>query len=274
MKVTVISAERENGVDLLKEEPYLDFLNMLKDGFWDGMRSRFPCTSFSRLRWRKAEGYPGPARSKAHPYGLPGLSRRRQAEADEGTLHASRSAHMADTIIKARPEDRLRSFATLENPSLGKCPKSRTSLKSTRAMASCWRSSRRASTSRSWTLASGGTLPGLSSLRGHCRCGDAPHVPVVGKERSSVPGEYSAELCRQYARLVMRQFQRMAKAEFFQKRQEDLRKEVGDLKERTRLKSGRSRSARRTSKQSEDHRVKATPSAKAKGKVKSKQEAD
>ena len=50
MKVTVISCEKEKGVDLLKEEPYLHFLNKAKDGFWGGMRPGFPCTSFSRLR--------------------------------------------------------------------------------------------------------------------------------------------------------------------------------------------------------------------------------
>lgn len=70
MKVSVYSCEKENGVDLLKEELYLDFLKKAKEGFWDGMHSGFP-TSFSKLRWRKAEGYPGPVRSKRHPYGLP-----------------------------------------------------------------------------------------------------------------------------------------------------------------------------------------------------------
>ena len=60
-----ILPERER-VDLLKEEPYLGYLTKAKDGFWIGMHSGFPCTSFTRLRWRRAEGYPGPVRSKAH----------------------------------------------------------------------------------------------------------------------------------------------------------------------------------------------------------------
>ena len=300
MKVSLFSAEKENGVDLLEEEPYLDFLKKAKEGFWDGMHSGFPCTSFSRLRWREAEGYPGPVRSKSHPYGLPGLSTYRQAEADEGTLHASRSVHMADKIISSRPEDKLRPFATLENPpptdhaehlSAWELPE----------VADLFEKYQK----ENFQLASfptcayqphldfglriykpqmfGGTLPGISSLRSRCVCGDAGHIPVVGKERSAASGEYPEDLCKQYARLVIRQFQRMAKAEFYTKRQEDLRKEVDDLKRRSQKHQRRDPSSTRgassekkeeTDVKDEEEVVKATASSKAKGKAKAKQEKD
>lgn len=127
----------------------------------------------------------------------------------------------------------------------------------------------------------GGTLPGISSLGSHCVCGDASHVPVIGKERSAASGEYPEDLCQRYARLVIRQFQRMAKAEFYMKRQEDLRKEVDDLKERSQKHLKRETScARRTSPESrmtdeakdEERVVKATASSKAKGRAKTKPE--
>ena len=127
----------------------------------------------------------------------------------------------------------------------------------------------------------GGTLPGISSLRSRCVCGDASHVPVIGKERSVASGEYPEDLCKHYARLVIRQFQRMAKAEFYTKRQEDLRKEVDDLKERSQKHLRRDPSStrrassenRRTDETKDEEKVvKATASSKAKGKARAKQE--
>eukprot|EP00435_Cladocopium_sp_Y103_P036794 s2680_g9.t1 len=116
MKVTVVTCEKEEGVDLLQDRPYLEYLDMAKDGSWDGMHSGFPCTSFTKLRWRKADGYPGPVRSKRHPYGIPGIPRHRQEEADEGTLHASRTVHLGEAVLRSRPDDRIRPFVTVENP--------------------------------------------------------------------------------------------------------------------------------------------------------------
>ena len=299
MKVTVISCEKENGVDLLAEEPYLEYLDKAKEGFWDGMHSGFPCTSFSRLRWREAKGYPGPVRSKRHPYGIPGLPKHRQQEADEGTLHASRTAHMADRIISSRPEDRLRPFATLENPpptdhgehlSAWELPEIANLFEKYEQdfilaeFPTCIYQPHLDFGLRTFKPQMfGGTLPGLTSLRGKCRCGDEPHVPVVGKERSAASGEYPEDLCNVYARLVIRQFQRIAKAEFFTKRQEDLRKEVNKLRKRTEEHArGRSRSARRVKQKEEDtdkvakeeETIKTTASSKSKSKAKTKQDAE
>ena len=298
MKVSLFSCEKENGVDLLEEEPYLDFLKKAKEGFWDGMHSGFPCTSFSRLRWREAQGYPGPVRSKSHPYGLPGLSKHRQAEADERTLHASRSVHMADKIISSRPDDRLRPFATLENPPPTDHGEHLSAWELPEVAALFEKYQKEGFQLASFPTCAyqphldfglrtykpqmfGGTLPGISSLRSRCVCGDASHVPVIGKERSVASGEYPEDLCKHYARLVIRQFQRMAKAEFYTKRQEDLRKEVDDLKERSQKHLRRDPSStrrassenRRTDETKDEEKVvKATASSKAKGKARAKQE--
>ena len=184
------------------------------------------------------EGYLCPVRSQAHPYGIPGLSKHGQAEADEGTLHASRSAHMADAIMSSRPEDPLRPFATGESPTFGP-----------RRAHFCLGTPRSSQSSSLAKYESEGFLLAEFTTWHHA-------------------GEYPKELCRQCARLVIRQFQRMAKAEFFQKRQEDFRKEVDELQKRTeRRESGRSRSARRERTKSEDRKVRATTSSKASRKL-------
>ena len=61
MDVKVTSCEKENGVDLLKAEPFKAHCDLASQGHWDGFHAGFPCTSFSRLRWRQAVGYRGPA---------------------------------------------------------------------------------------------------------------------------------------------------------------------------------------------------------------------
>ena len=84
MKVTVESYDRENGgADLLADQPYAKLLQQAREGKWDGYHAGFPCTS-SRLRWREREGYPGPCRSRSHPYGIPGNSVALQKECDQG----------------------------------------------------------------------------------------------------------------------------------------------------------------------------------------------
>ena len=246
MKVTVISCEKENWVDLLQEQSCLDYLDKAKGGTWDGMHSGFPCISFSKLRWRQAEGYPGPVRDKRHPYGIPGLPSHRQREADEKTLHASRTAHMADAIIASRPEDKMRPFATIENPPPSEHPQHLSAWELPEIanlftkyehkdfiFTTCsFQQELEPGTRTFKPQMFGGTLPGLSSLRGGCSCGDAQHVPVIGKERSAASGEYPEALCTLGWRSGnSRRWQ--AQAEFITKRQEDLAKEVAEQPSRS-----------------------------------------
>ena len=99
MQVEVVSCEKERGVDLLQDTPYLQRCEEASEGLWDGFHSGFPCATYTRLKFRPAPGYPGPLRTRQYPYGLPDLSDARRRECDEGTLHASRSAHLADLVL-------------------------------------------------------------------------------------------------------------------------------------------------------------------------------
>ena len=64
-----------------------------------------PCTTFTRLRWRRAVGLPGPVRSRQHIYGLPGNSRAQQAEADRGTLLACNTLRILDAVVQGEAVD-------------------------------------------------------------------------------------------------------------------------------------------------------------------------
>ena len=69
LKVTVLSVDIENGTgDLSQDEPYLGHLKMAQAGLVDGYHAGFPCTTFSRLKFREAKGYPGPLRTATYPY--------------------------------------------------------------------------------------------------------------------------------------------------------------------------------------------------------------
>ena len=81
-------------------------------------------------------------------------------------------------------------------------------------------SNRRGSQGRSGTIA----------LAGTCKCGNARHVPVVGKDKSKASAEYPYDLCRMYAELAIRHFKRMALAEVLSARLEVAQSEVEELR--------------------------------------------
>ena len=245
MKLTVTSCEKRDGVDLLAGQPFTGQCDQAKQEHWDGFHSGFPCTTFSRLRWRKMEGYPGPVRSKEFPYGLPDLSAHRQRECDDGTLHAARSAYLGDLILESRKQDRIKPVVTFENP-----PPS-----DVEGHLSAWELEEVSSVVVKHNMTEAdfptciyqrdkykgqrifkpqkfrGTLLGLSTLSGTCDCGVGNHVPVVGKEASEASGEYPKALCNKYANLVLQHFKKMATMEFYQKRELALKEEVSKLKE-------------------------------------------
>eukprot|EP00435_Cladocopium_sp_Y103_P009859 s2919_g2.t1 len=297
MKVTVTSCDKEEGVDLLAQEPYESYLKQAHEGFWDGVHSGFPCTSFSKLRWRKAEGYPGPVRSKQHPYGLPDLPRHRREEADEGTLHVSRAVHLEEAILNSRPGDTFKPVATVENPPPSEHPQHLSAWElpelaglfdrhgfTLAEFTTCRYQSRIPLGQRNYKPQMfGGTLPGLSSLRGVCMCGEGVgHDPIIGKEKSAASARYPDELCNAYAILLLGQFERMAKAEFYDIRAKDLAKEVSELRAKSTapVTRPRSPSARRQPKskrrrldQDNEDLVRATATSKAKAEPKSESEA-
>lgn len=57
IKVKCISVEKSSGTgDLLQDEPYNTHLGWAHNGYIDAYHSGFPCTTFSKLRFRPAEG--------------------------------------------------------------------------------------------------------------------------------------------------------------------------------------------------------------------------
>ena len=62
------------GVDLTSHETFDGIDQSIMDGDWDGLHSGFPCSSFSMVRWRQAQGGAPPVRSAFHIYRLPGNS--------------------------------------------------------------------------------------------------------------------------------------------------------------------------------------------------------
>jgi hypothetical protein len=101
---------------------------------------------------------------------------------------------------------------------------------------------------------------------------------VVGKERSVASGHYPQELCDKYAELVMQHFRRLATAEFYAKREEDLKKEVKELKEKSCKRETSSTPRRRSkdehikTKEEVELQTKAESAATSKSKAKPKEE--
>ena len=56
--VEVIAAEKNWGQDLCDDEPYNTHLRWAKEGLIDGFHAGFPCSTFSRLRFREAPNLP------------------------------------------------------------------------------------------------------------------------------------------------------------------------------------------------------------------------
>ena len=76
----------------------------------------------------------------------------------------------------------------------------------------------------------GGTLPGLQGLSKACPCGNVPHEPIVGKDKSSKSAAYPRDFCKAYGKLAALHFQRMAKSEFLEGRRELVEKSIAKRK--------------------------------------------
>jgi hypothetical protein len=117
IKLKVVSVEKEAGTgNLLDPEPYNTHLRWAARGYIDAYHAGFPCSTFSRLRHRAAEGLPGPVRSKEEPYGLKENTPRQQESCDVGTILASRSIDIASKVAESRRLSTVPAIATLENP--------------------------------------------------------------------------------------------------------------------------------------------------------------
>jgi len=117
IKVKCISVEKSSGTgDLLQDDPYNTHLGWAHNGYIDAYHSGFPCTTFSKLRFRPAEGLTGPVRTMDEPYGKKDNTAAEQEECDRGTVMACRSIDMARAVAERKGEARIKASATLEKP--------------------------------------------------------------------------------------------------------------------------------------------------------------
>ena len=86
VKVITESYDLCNGHDLLDPALVQKITDKARRGEYHAAHAGFPCTTFTRLRWRAAVGQPGPVRSRSFICGLPTNSRAQQNEADTGDM--------------------------------------------------------------------------------------------------------------------------------------------------------------------------------------------
>lgn len=114
--VESLDRKRDSEVNLASHTTYDEIDKSVTEGEWDGFHSGFPCSSFSRVRWRDSPGGAHPVRSADHIYGLPGNTPNQQKEADEGTLMATRSAWLHKRQVESCKRRQIPEVSTLENP--------------------------------------------------------------------------------------------------------------------------------------------------------------
>ena len=249
MRVKVIGVDKESdGNDLSWDQPYTEHLKMAREGLVDGFHAGFPCSTFSRLRWREAPNLLGPVRSRSHPYGLPSNTPAQQKECDVGAVLLARSVDMA-VEVEAHRSSLLAvgPFSTLENPPESdldehisawemkemekylEIPGVRNAnfhtciYQSEVAEGECSLKPQRFA----------GSLLGLQDFSGVCKCSEgAKHLKIVGKERSSAAAEYPFDLCEKYAKAAIQHFRLMAKQEFWEEKRKAVEEEVEELKKR------------------------------------------
>ena len=101
LRVRVEAHDLARGQDLAAPGALPNMIERARRGESAAAHSGFPCTTFTQLRWRYAEGMPGPVRSRLHVYGLPSNSQSQQAKADRGTLFASQSVEVMEAMEQA-----------------------------------------------------------------------------------------------------------------------------------------------------------------------------
>ena len=284
MQVEVVSCEKERGVDLLQDTPYLQHCEEASEGLWDGFHSGFPCTTYTRLKFRPAPGYPGPLRTRQYPYGLPDLSDARRRECDEGTLHASRSAHLADLVLGEASPNKIRPVATLENPPPSDHPEHLSAWELSEVKRVVDKHSLKVVDFKTCSVQAEipvgkrnlkpqrfvGSLLNMDELGGECPCGEgAKHEPIIGKEKSEASGKYPKELCVAYAIRLLRHFEKMARLEFYVKKGKILQGKLEGLEKEEKKRKGekdkktKAAVSKRNKKEDEKPKASAASSSKA-----------
>ena len=249
----VVGVDRDRGPgwpkeDLLDDEPFKTHLEDAKAGRLDGYHAGFPCSTFSRLRWRECPGMPRAVRSRMEPLGCKDNNAQEQEECDRGTIMMARAIMMSKAMEEVRGSKKVGPFSSLENPPPSDHPEH----------VSAWEMEEMKNHVKKYKLTTVifntcayepelevgkkhfkpqqmvGSLVNLSKLRRTCECGNAKHDAVVGRKKSKASARYPEAMCKEYANLVVAHFTRMAKAEFFEMRAKAM--EIHLRKMRLRLK--------------------------------------
>ena len=214
------------GVDLTSSETFDGIDQSIEDGDWDGVHSGFPCSSFSMVRWRQAQGGAPPVRSAFHIYGLPGNTEGMQKEADAGTLMAVRSTWAHKKQVETCRRRQVPPCTTLENPpgnensgSAWMLPEIVTALIDTNSTEVEFnKCAFQSQLKERWFKPSkwAGRLEGLTELARVCRCPNwVKHVPVLGKRTTEAAGAYPEELASEIAVRVVKTWRTVLNLEWW-----------------------------------------------------------
>eukprot|EP00435_Cladocopium_sp_Y103_P027802 s143_g6.t2 len=228
IRMKCIGVEKATGTgNLLADEPYATHMRWAERGYIDAFHAGFPCSTFSKLRFREAEGLPGPVRTMQEPYGRAANTPQEQRECDEGTVMASRSINIAKVIAERKGEAKIGAVATLENPppssqenhlSAWELPEMGAFLALDNINFALFNTcgyepdvpmGKRHFKPQQFA----GTLLGLKSMDKSCMC-TGGHEAVVGRERSRASAEYPKALCVHYAKLLTTHLMLMGKEEY------------------------------------------------------------
>ena len=214
--VEVIAAEKDWGDDLCADEPYNSHLRWAREGLIDGYHAGFPCSTFSRLRFRAGPNLPEPVRTRAEPYGRSSNNEQQRRECDRGTVMMARSVQMAEEVMKTQTSLIVPKVTTLENPPPSELEEHVSAWGMAEVIGylrlagikislfnTCAYQADRARGDRHWKMQQfAGSLFGIESLNRECKCGNSRHRPIIGKKESRESGEYPWELCNSYALLL------------------------------------------------------------------------
>lgn len=237
-----ISIEKDRGTgDLLLDEPYSTHLRWARRGYIDAFHSGFPCATYSRLKFREAQGMPGPLRTRTEPYGKSTNNTKEQQKCDEGTIMACRSIDMANAVADKEVISTVGPIATLENPPESDHPEHLSAWELPEMKEFTKRSKRRTATFHTCAYQSHlpagkrhykpqkfvGTLMGIEQLCRQCSCGGlAQHEAVVGPQKSRESGRYPDDFCKEYAKLAIKHLMLMGKEEYLKARMTKLEKTI------------------------------------------------
>ena len=243
MVVRVESCDLKAGVDLATDTPYRAQLKKAKAGGYDGYRSGFPCSTFSRARFNPVEGAPGPLRTQDHPYGLPDLDDKGKEEVRLGTVFLARSVEMAGAVMFTENDSGITPPVSLENPPPSEVKRhlsawelpgfAEYSLEQGRskwaAFPTClYQRDREAGTRNFKPQRFLGSIEGLGKLTGQCPCGRAGHRHI-NLGNSAAAAAYPDQLVDALAEKIVAHLFKMGHLEWLKQRQVELQTEIRDL---------------------------------------------